>query len=219
MGFKLGRFLQKQVKSVVKRAPGIVTGFATAGLAGAGLAAIAPSRRLNGGAVSSLPSFMPGEVTVAGFPGSTRLTPEVQTEGVPFPVAGAMPAVSAGISRVVVSAVLKLASAMGILVTATNFRRVSMRLWRAVTGLARRHPGISVLAFLTGLGLLADEAAEFLFWGQQMQRRRRGRGISARDIRICRRTMRRMASFQRDMFRARPRSRTRGTSGPIIAQN
>jgi len=211
VGLKLGKVL----KSVVKRVPAAVGGFLTGGPMGAGLA-------LAG-------TLVKGQAVGAGIPSIERVTgvpaflPLAQSNGgIAVPAAaGAIAPLAMGLSRAVIGAIVRLGAALGIAVTAANISRVGIRLWRSVTALARRHPGISVLAFLTGLGLAADEAAEFLFWGQAKARRRRGRGISARDIRTCRRTMRRMAAFQRDMFRAAPRRRALGRGAPstLIAQN
>lgn len=200
MGLKLGKVLKKTVGSVLKRAPALVGGFLTGGPMGAGLAMLTKP----GG-------FAPGEVG-AGIPSIQEFTgvgPFMQRQfaapvaqrngGLAVPVAGAMPAIVGGMSRAVIGAIVRLAGALGIGVTAANIGRVGVRLWRSVNAMARRHPGVSILAFLTGLGLAAEEAAEFLFWGQTKARRRRGRGISARDIRICRRTIRKLAVFRRDL--------------------
>jgi len=217
VGLKLGKVL----KSVIKRVPAAIGGFVTGGPMGAGLAIAG--------------TLVKGQAVGAGIPSIEQLTgvpaflpqrfaqPVVQRNGgIAVPTAaGAIAPLAMGLSRAVIGAIVRLGGALGIAVTAANISRVGLRLWRSVTALARRHPGISILAFLTGLGLAADEAAEFLFWGQAKARRRRGRGISARDIRTCRRTMRRMAAFQRDMFRARPARRGVGRGGPstLIAQN
>lgn len=226
MGFKLGRFLKKTVSSVVKRAPAIGPALSLVNPAlGIGFTTIAGALARPGVAAPTTGvEFASPSALLAGaapFRFTTAEPVAQRNGGIAVPAAGAMPAVVGGLSRAVIGAILRLAAALGIAVTAGNISRVGLRLWRSVSALARRHPGVSILAFLTGLGLAADEAAEFLFWGQARARRRRGRGISARDIRTCRRTMRRMAAFQRDMFRAAPRRRAvgRGGAGPIIAQN
>jgi hypothetical protein len=51
---------------------------------------------------------------------------------------------------------------------------------------------MTVITLLLGLGLTAEEAAHFLAWGSQRRRRRRGRGISGRDLRTTTRTMRKV---------------------------
>jgi len=218
VGLKLGRLFKKVVKTGVPILGGFLTGGpAGAVLAGGGLLA-AKAQRLTAPVGAGVPSIE----SVTGVPAFFAQPVAQRNGGIAVPAAaGAIAPLAMGLSRAVIGAILRLGSALGIAVTASNVSRVGLRLWRSVTALARRHPGISILAFLTGLGLAADEAAEFLFWGQARARRRRGRGISARDIRTCRRTMRRMASFQRDMFRAAPRRRALGRGAPstLIAQN
>jgi hypothetical protein len=126
--------------------------------------------------------------------------PVVQGEGVPMPTAaGAVPMIVRGMTIAVARAIGRLGMALGISVTMANLARVGSRLWRTVTVFARRHPGLSVVSFLVSLGLTIEEASECLMWGQLKQRRRRGRGISARDVRIARRTIRKIAAFQRDL--------------------
>lgn len=206
MGFKLGRALKKVTRSVFKSLPGAIMGFQAGGPPGAFIGAFA--RKVPGlGSLVGLPAPVGAEVPTiqqvtgaAPFQIPSRFMPLPQVEvgdGGVVPVAGGVPAVVGGISRAVASAIIRLGAVLGIKVTLQNLPRVGMRLWRSVTALARRYPGISIITFLTGLGLLADEAAEFLFWGQSKKRRRR-RGISGRDIAITRRTLRRL-----DMFRAR----------------
>lgn len=220
MGLKLGKLL----KSVVKRVPAAVGGFLTGGPMGAGLAIAGTLVKQPGGSFQAIGAGIPSIESVTGVPSLMRFAQPVaqRNGGIAVPAAaGAIAPLAMGLSRAVIGAIIRLAGALGVAVTAANVSRVGLRLWRSVTALARRHPGISILAFLTGLGLAADEAAEFLFWGQAKARRRRGRGISARDIRTCRRTMRRMAAFQRDLFRAAPRRRglRAGAPSTLIAQN
>lgn len=222
MGLKLGRFLKKAAPFI---AGGIGTFFGGPAVGAQAFrmgAALRPTSRAAAFAGVGIGAGVPSIQEVTGVP-ALFAQPVVQRNGgIAVPTAaGAIAPLAMGLSRAVIGAIVRLGAALGIAVTAANISRVGLRLWRSVTALARRHPGISILAFLTGLGLAADEAAEFLFWGQARARRRRGRGISARDIRTCRRTMRRMAAFQRDMFRAAPRRRALGRGGPgtVIAQN
>lgn len=203
MGFKLGRSLKKLVKSAVKSLPGAIGGFITGGPTGALVGAF--SRKLGGGGelapVSDVGAGVPSIQTVTGiapFFGQGFRNGSISTE----PVGGIqqvqMGSIALRMGAGVVRAITILASRLGVAVSAASLGRVGMRLWRSIAGLARRHPGISILTFLTGLGLSLDEAGEFLFWGQTRTRRRRRRGISGRDIAITRRTLRRL-----DMFRAR----------------
>ncbi len=214
MGLRLG----KVFRSVFKRVPGVVTAVATGGA----------SLMTPGGMMSIL---KPGGFTAGGIGGG--LPSIQQVTGVPALLANgglavptAAPAVVGAfgirlMTQNIARAILKLATILGIPVALPSLVRVGARLWRTMMTFARRHPAISILSMLTALGLTIEEAGEFLVWGQSKARRRRGRGISARDIRTCRRTMRRMAAFQRDMFRAAPRRRRLGGrgDGTIIAQN
>lgn len=203
MGFKLGRVLKKGVRSVLKRAPSIVTGFVSGGPVGA----IAGGFGAGGGFPGILgrafrPSgrpaaFMPRE-EFAGQLGDIEVGPAAG--GMLQVQPAALPAVVAGLSTAVIRAITSIGLVLGLRVTALNITRVGMRAWRVVTGFARRHPGLSVITFLTSLGLAAEEAVEFLAWGEaRSRRRRRRRGISAADMRVTRRTMRRMIRFHSDL--------------------
>jgi len=217
VGLKLGRLLKKTLGSVVKRAPAIASGFASMGPMGAGLALLAKPAGFQpvGAGVPSIQAV----TGVAPFAFGNGEVPPLT--GGAQPVAGALPAIIGTMNRITAMAIARLAAALGITFSLATLPRVGMRLWSTIMAFARRHPGVSVIGLLTALGLAADEAAHFLSWGATRKRKRRGRGISARDIRTCRRTMRRMASFQRDMFRARPARRGVGRGGPstLIAQN
>lgn len=218
MGLRLGKIF----KSIFKRVPGVVTAVATGGASlltpGGAMAILKP-----GGFAGSIGAGVP---SIQGFTGVPALfaQPVVQRNGgiaVPTAAGAVTPFAVVGMSRAVAMAITKLAVALGIPLTLAKLSSVGLRLWRTLNTFARRHPGISILTWLASLGLLADEAAEFMLWGQAKQRRRRGRGISARDIRTCRRTMRRMAAFQRDMFRGAPRRRALGRArdGVVAIQN
>lgn len=217
MGFKLGRFLQKGVKSVLKRGPQILTGFVAGGPVGAVGAALAPRPKVTGAATFTAPGTTPGIMRWAGPSvgpmGDVEVGPgEVLSGGV---TPAGVPAVVAGLSAGVIRAITSLGLVLGLRVTALNVTRVGMRAWRVVTGFARRHPGLSVITFLTSLGLAAEEAVEFLAWGEaRARRRRRRRGLSAADMRITRRTMRRLIRFHSDLRAiAGPGARGRRRSG------
>lgn len=109
----------------------------------------------------------------------------------------ALPAVVGGALRItarLASALARVAARLGFgALTATTVVRFGGRLYRSLTAFARRHPGISILSMLASLGMTAQEAAEFIAWGTTRRRRRRG-GISGRDIRTTRRTLRRIRS-------------------------
>lgn len=235
----LGKFLKKAVSSVAKRAPLIVgtalgipgaqaalgssvqTAFEKSLTRGAGAADV------GAGVPNLMPTFMPGgpEIMLPPLPfampvrAASFAAQRATNGGLAVPAAGAMPAVAMGMTRAVVGAIVKLAGRLGVVVTATNIGRVGARLWRSVSGLARRYPGVSILTFLTGLGLTLDEAGEFLFWGQTKRRRRRGGGISGRDIRITRRTLRRLGAFRARLGISARRAgsrRSRGRDGAIV---
>ncbi len=218
MGLKLGRLVKKTLGSVLKRGPAIASGFASMGPMGAGLALLSKPAGFQPAVAAGIPSIQ----ALTGVPRFGFADEEVPPlRGGAQPVAGALPAIIGTMNRITAMAIARLAAALGITFSLATLPRVGMRLWTTIMTFARRHPGVSVIGLLTALGLAADEAAHFLSWGATRKRKRRGRGISARDIRTCRRTMRRMASFQRDMFRAAPKRRALGRSrdGTIIAQN
>ncbi len=221
----MGLSLKKVFKSAVKSFPGAIAGFAVGGPMGALTGAFA-RKALPGPVAAGVPSIQ--EITgVSPF----MAAPMIQRNGGigvsrgVEPAMGTVPGVVGAfgirlMTQNAAKAILKLATIFGIPVALTTLARVGSRLWRTLIVFARRHPAISVISMLVAMGLTVEEAAEFLMWGESTKRRRRGRGISARDIRTCRRTMRRMASFQRDMFRAAPRRRAlRGRDGMVIAQN
>jgi hypothetical protein len=105
------------------------------------------------------------------------------------------------ITQLLASAVFKLAERLGIPLAATtaSVSRVGGRVWASITAFAARNPGLNVLTLLLGLGLTAEEAAHFLAWGATKKRRRRGRGISAANLRITRRTIRKVVRISHDL--------------------
>lgn len=103
-----------------------------------------------------------------------------------------------GMSRALALALARVASRLGVAVTLATISRFGLRLYRSLSAFARRHPAISIAGILASLGMTAAEVAEFLTWGATKRRRRRG-GISGRDMRIARRTIRRISAFQADL--------------------
>jgi hypothetical protein len=105
------------------------------------------------------------------------------------------------ITQLLATAVFKLAERLGIPLAATtaSVSRVGGRVWASITAFAARNPGLNVLTLLLGLGLTAEEAAHFLAWGATKKRRRRGRGISAANLRITRRTIRKVVRISHDL--------------------
>jgi hypothetical protein len=114
----------------------------------------------------------------------------VQTGGLPIKI-----------TELLISSVYKLAGRLGIPLAATtaSVTRVGGRIWASITAFAARNPGLNVLTLLLGLGLTAEEAAHFLAWGATKKRRRRGRGISAANLRITRRTIRKVVRISHDL--------------------
>jgi hypothetical protein len=158
------------------------------------------------------PTFLPMVPDVPGFqlPSIQQLTgapsffadPVVQGEGAVMP-AMAGGAVIMGLTRSLALTISKLAARLGISVLGlAGLGRVGSRIWRSLTVFARRHPSISLISMLTALGLTIEEASEYIAWGSTRRRRRRG-GISGRDMRVAKRTIRRISSFQHDLAHLR----------------
>jgi len=138
------------------------------------------------------------------------------------PAGAATVLIAGGLTAAVVSAISKLARIAGVALTQSNIGRQGRKLWISATAFARRHPGVSVITFLTSLGLSIQEAGEFLAWGQATRRRARRRGISWADIRRTRRVIRVMRAMEANLAglaRRRVGSRGRAAGGTIIAQN
>lgn len=106
---------------------------------------------------------------------------------------GAPMIAAAMISPIVRQALIKLAQTLGS--SGRSLIGFGRRTWSAITAWVQRNPGTSAIGLLTGLGLTVEEAAHFLAWGATTKRRRRARGISARDLRITRRTTRKLVSM------------------------
>lgn len=198
MGLKLGRFLGKALKTAIP----VALGFAAGGPAGAFTALAGRvtgggmARRFAGG--GQIGGGIPSIQDVTGVSPFMRLAAQ-NGEIVPAAAGAVTPFGVVGMSKNVAMAITKIAVALGIPLTLAKLSRVGVRLYRTIASFARRHPSISIISWLLSFGLIAEEAAEFMFWGASKQRRRRGRGISARDIRISRRTIRKVAAFQRDL--------------------
>jgi hypothetical protein len=152
---------------------------------------------------SAVGSFVPA------LQGGLMTDSGVAVEGGMMPTGGMVK-----ITQLLASAVFKLAERLGIPLAATtaSVSRVGGRVWASITAFAARNPGLNVLTLLLGLGLTAEEAAHFLAWGATKRRRRRARGISGRDLRTTRRTIRRVVRISQDLralAAAAPRARDR----------
>ena len=171
----------------------------------------APSSPSYGGIISQSPV---GWVTPLG--GAPIPQFAEQTEGFPMPQEVALPAAAGagvimGLTRTLALTISRLAARLGITVlSVAGLGRVGSRIWRSLAVFARRHPNISLISMLTALGLTIEEASEFIAWGSTRKRRRRG-GISGRDLRISKRTIRRISSFQHDLASLRAGGIRRGS--------
>lgn len=144
---------------------------------------------------------LPSIASMTGVP-SFFEEPVVQGEGAVMP-AMAGGAVIMGLTRSLALTISKLAARLGITVLGVaGLGRVGSRIWRSLTVFARRHPSISLISMLAALGLTVEEASEYIAWGSTRRRRRRG-GISGRDMRVAKRTIRRISSFQHDLAHLR----------------
>src|SRR6266571_3760420 len=126
-----------------------------------------------------------------------------------------------GMSEIVAGAIYKLASGLGIPLQATvaSVSRVGSRIWASLGAFAARNPQLNLLTLLVGLGLTAEESAHFLAWGTHRRRRRRGRGISSRDLRTTRRTIRKVVRISHDLralHAAAPRNRSSGSRTTLV---
>lgn len=173
---------------------------------------VSPTRQPDAGPVGSpmflpLPPSVPSQgfqlpsiASMTGVP-SFMADPVVQTEGVALPAAagGAIMGLTVTLARTIG----RLAARLGIQVLSiAGLARVGSRIWRSLNVFARRHPSISLISMLAALGLTIEEASEFIAWGSTRRRRRRG-GISGRDMRTAKRTIRRISSFQHDLAHLR----------------
>jgi len=158
------------------------------------------------------PMFMPTVPSVPAFqlPSIQQMTgvpqffadPVVQGEGAVMPAVVGGAAIM-GLTRSLALSISKLAARLGIgVLSVAGLARVGSRIWRSLNVFARRHPSISLISMLAALGLTIEEASEFIAWGSTRRRRRRG-GISGRDMRVAKRTIRRISSFQHDLAHLR----------------
>ena len=155
-------------------------------------------------AVTGVPSFLPSFAA----PAEAAVVSPAQGAGAELAIMG--------MTREVALTISKLASRLGIPVALRGLSRVGGRIYQSLVAFARRHPNISLAAMLSALGLVESEIASFLTWGSTRRRRRRRGGISTRDMRVARRTIRRISSFQHDLSHLRAHAggfRARGVRG------
>jgi hypothetical protein len=109
------------------------------------------------------------------------------------------PAVRAGMAAArymapqVFAAITKLSQKLG--GASSSVAGYGRRVWQQLSTWAAKNPGVSLVATLTSIGLTVEEAAHFVSWGATHKRKRRTRGINGRDIRITRRTIRKLVSM------------------------
>ncbi len=100
------------------------------------------------------------------------------------------------------NAIGKLAAALGVRITPTaaGLSAAGGRIWASLQAFGARHPTLSMVAMMTAIGLTTEEAMHFLAWGATKKKRRRRGGISMRDMRTTRRTVRKVIRMH-DMLR------------------
>lgn len=106
--------------------------------------------------------------------------------------AGAV-AIGARLAPAVFNAIVKLSQRLG--GAGTSVVGYGRKVWGQLSSWSAKNPGVSLIATLTSLGLTVEEAAHFVAWGATHKKKRRTRGISGRDVRICRRTIRKLVSM------------------------
>lgn len=110
--------------------------------------------------------------------------------------AGVLPAMGraiAAMSPVVVGAIIKLSRTLG--GAGGSVVGYGTRVWTQLSSWAAKNPGVSLVSMLVSLGLTVEEAAHFIAWGTTRKKRRRARGVSGRDLKTTRRTMRKLNSY------------------------
>lgn len=195
----LGKFLGKVANVLAPVAPVLGLVNPALGLA-VGTAASAFARPAPAAPAST---FVPPVVSVPSIEALTGVPSFLPSMAAPAEAGVPAAGVVLGLTRTLAVTIAKLAGRLGISVMGiAGLSRIGSRIWRSLFTFARRHPNISVLSMLTALGLTIEEASEFIAWGSTKRRRRRG-GISGRDMRIARRTIRRISSFQHDLAHIR----------------
>lgn len=139
----------------------------------------------------------------------------VYGQGGVIPTAGSIPAIGAMVSSVVVAAIARLSQVLGgaRISSMGGVLSYGRRVYAQLAGWATKNPGVSLVAMLVSLGLTAEQAAHFLAWGATHKRRRRGRGISAAQLRTTRRTMRKIIRMYHSLPHSSSRSRRFGGAG------
>jgi hypothetical protein len=125
--------------------------------------------------------------------GANVVTPTGAMGGAAAAVGAGVVGLGARIAPQVFNAIVKLSARLG---GATgSVIGYGRRVWGQLSGWAAKNPGVSMISLLVSLGLTVEEAAHFISWGATTKRRRRARGITGRDVKTTRRTMRKLRSL------------------------
>jgi len=122
--------------------------------------------------------------------------PQPQTMPGTMPAMG-MISMGARMAPAVFNAIVKLSQRLG--GAGRSVAGYGARVWAQLSSWAAKNPGVSLVSLLVSLGLTVEEAAHFIAWGTAHKRHARGRGISSRDLRTTRRTVRKVISMQRNL--------------------
>lgn len=152
-----------------------------------------------------IPSAQAAPVNVAGGPIAAAV--QAATGGTAMAMGAAVAGIGAGaamvargMSGVVASALMalrqRLTGAVGS-ISSGALSGFGRRTYASIAKWIRANPGTSAIGILTGLGLSAEQAAHFLAWGATTTKRSRSRGISGRDMKTARRTIRKLTSMTR----------------------
>jgi len=107
---------------------------------------------------------------------------------------GAAVGMAARIAPQVFNAIVKLSARLG--GASGSVLGYGRKVWASLSAWSAKNPGVSLMVTLTSLGLSIEEAAHFIAWGATSKRRRRTRGITGRDIKTTRRTIRKLNSMR-----------------------
>jgi hypothetical protein len=120
--------------------------------------------------------------------------------GAPVTQAGAFGAIGGWamrLSPIVAGAIVKLSQKLG--GAGGSVAAYGTKVWASLSSWAAKNPGVSLVATLVSLGLTAEEAAHFIAWGATRKRRKRRGGISGRDLKTTRRTMRKVINMSHNL--------------------
>lgn len=181
--------------------------------------------------LSTIPGAAHSVVGSSGLPGITGLGNTIPDFG---PITGqgsiaaaggttamaTVPATIGGIGSSLASIIQALYVRLGGTAAFTTMGSFAARgkvIWQALSAWAAKNPSVSLVSMLVSLGLTAEQAAQFIGWGATKGRRRRRRGgVSGRDIRTTRRTIRKIDRMYHLIHRGG--SHHRSSRGRVPAQ-